>query len=169
VTPVERFRDRRAILVWCFALVWDAAVLLLAAIVRSEAASWKGWLALAMFGLAGAGLSAFALRAAVLRIDVTSSGMTVTRQYPLARRRQAFSIAEVRGATLVEESDGDGSSYHLCRIALRQGTPIDLGAKGRRESAAAEVARFNAALASVGGISPGIPPPSRPRPEPASS
>jgi hypothetical protein len=169
VTSVEQFRDRRAIIVWCFALVWDAAVLLLAVIVRSEAANWKGWLALAVFGLAGAGLSAFALKAAVLRVDLTSSGMTVTRHYPLARRRQAFSMAEVRGATLVEESDGDGASYHVCRIALRQGAPVDLGAKGRRESAAAEVARFNAALANAGGVSPGIPPPSRPRPEPASS
>ena len=145
MTPVERFRDRRAIVVWAFALLWDAAVVLLAAIVRAEADGWKGWLALAVFGLAGLGLSVFALKAAVLRIDVTSGSMTVTRQYPLARRREVLPIAEVRGATLVEESDGDGGSYYVCRIALRLGPPIDLGSKARRASAEAEVARFNAA------------------------
>jgi hypothetical protein len=144
VKPVERFHDRRAIIVWGFALLWDAAVLLLAAIVRAEAAGWKGWLALAVFGLAGVGLSAFALKAPMLRVDVTASSMTVIRQYPLARHRAVLPIAEVRGATLVEDSDGDGGAYYVCRIELRQGAPIDLGGVGRRASAEAEVARFNA-------------------------
>jgi hypothetical protein len=152
VTPVERFRDRRALVVWFGALLWDAAVALLWVIVRAEGGGWKGWLAFAVFGLAGLGLSVFALRAPVLRIDVGSSSMTVFRRYPLARRRETLPVAEVRGATLVEESDGDGS-YYLCRIALRQGASIDLAAKGRRDAVVAVGARYTPARGTTGGFS----------------
>ena len=70
-----RFRDRRAVIVWGVALLWDAAVVLLGAIVRAEGGGWKGWLALAVFGLAGLGLSAFALRSSLLRVDVAAAAV----------------------------------------------------------------------------------------------
>ena len=51
MTPAgARFHDRDALIAWAFAVVWDAAVVLLAWVVTSEHAGWRGWLALAVFG-----------------------------------------------------------------------------------------------------------------------
>jgi hypothetical protein len=146
VTPATaRFRNRRAVIVWGFALLWDAAIVLLAAIVRAEGGGWKGWLAFGVFGLAGLGLSVFALKAPLLGLDVGSSGVTVTRRYPLWRSQQVWPLSEVAGAKVVEESDGEGGAYYVCRIELRQAPPIDLSGRSRRQDAEAEAARFNTA------------------------
>ena len=144
-----RFRDRRAIVVWLFALLWDAAVALLGVVVWTEPANWKGLLAVAVFGLAGLGLSIFALKSPLLGVDVTSSSMTVTRRFPLRRRREVFPISEVLAATVVEEHVADSDPSYVCRIELRRAPPIDLFGKVRRASAEAEVARFNAAAGTA--------------------
>lgn len=148
-----RFRDRRAIIVWAFAALWDAACVLLGAVVWAEGGGWKGWLAAGLFVAGGAGLSAFALRAPILAVDVRPDGLTVTRRYPLRRLRHVFPLSQVRGASVVEDGDTDSGPSYMCRIELRGADPIDLYGKSRREDAEAEVARFTAAagMAAVSG------------------
>lgn len=155
MTPAAaRFRDRRAIIVWAFALAWDAAVALLWAVVWAEGGGAKGWLAVAIFALAGAGLSAFALRAPVIAVHVQPGGVTVTRRYPHARRRHVWRLTDVRGATVIEDGDTDSGPSYICRIEVQRGDPIDLYGKARREDAEAEAARFNAALDIAAGRTP---------------
>jgi hypothetical protein len=132
VTAVARFRDRRAAIVWLIVLLWDAAVVLLCAIVWAEGGGWKGWLALGVFGLAGLGLSAFVLNLPLLGIDVAPGGVTVTRRYPFRRRRQVWPLAEVIGATVVEQDDAESGPYYACRIDVRGSEPINLFSKSTR-------------------------------------
>ncbi len=140
-----RFRDRDAVIVWAFAVLWDAAVVLLAWVVTSEHADWRGWLALTVFGLAGIGLSLFALNSALVRVDIQSGVIRITRRHPLWVRRQVLRASDVRAITTVEQSDGESTTY-VCRLELRTGCPIDVLSRSRRGAAEAETARFNAAL-----------------------
>jgi hypothetical protein len=146
-----RFCNRRAWAVWTFALLWDAGAALLAWIVATERTaghdSWKGLLAVAVFGGAACGLTVWALNSAVTTVDVRPGlSLAITRRYPLRVRRQVLSASEVGGASVVDESDGDGGSYYVCRVELRRPPPLVLLARGRRDRAEAEAVRFNAAM-----------------------
>jgi hypothetical protein len=146
-----RFHNRRAAFLWLTALVWDGGAVLLGWIVASEWASeaqhGKALVALGVFGAAGIGLTAWALNAALLTIEVApGGGLAITRRYPLWLRREVLPASDVQGVAVVEESDGESGSYYVCRIELRAQPPMDVLAKARRDVVEAEAARFSAAL-----------------------
>ena len=105
-----RFCNRRAWAVWTFALLWDAGAALLAWIVATERTashdSWKGLLAVAVFGGAACGLTVWALNSAVTTVDVRPGlSLAITRRYPLRRcptvpvSGSRFSMARTRVKT----------------------------------------------------------------------
>ena len=145
MTPVARFRNDRVFFLWGFAAVWDAATLLLAWVVLTDAGAspLRGLLAIGVFGGAAIGLTAWALSASRVRVDVYADGSVAIASWaPLRRGHRRFAAAEVPAATVVDESDGESSSF-VCRVAFR-GQPVDLSAHGNRDKAEAAAARFNA-------------------------
>jgi hypothetical protein len=152
---VARFHDRHAVIVWAFALLWDAAVALLGWVVTSEDGAWQGWLALGVFGLAGIGLSVFALRSPVIIVDVRPDVVRITRRYLLWVRRQVLSAADIRRVTTAEEHVADSDPSYILRLELQNGGNVDVLSRTRRDAAEAQAARFDAALGRRAGPGPG--------------
>jgi hypothetical protein len=141
-----RFHDRHAVIVWAFAALWDAAVVLLGWVVLGEDAGWRGWLALTVFGLAGIGLSVFALKSPLIAVDVRPDVVRITRRHPLWVRRQLLSSGDIRRVITAEEHAADSDPSYILRVELHNGGAVDVLSRTRREAAEAQAARFDAAL-----------------------
>jgi hypothetical protein len=145
VTSGARFHDRHAVAVWAFAVLWDAAVVLLGGVVLGEDAGWRGWLALTVFGLAGIGLSVFALKSPLITVDVRPDVVRITRRHPLWVQRQLLAAGDIRRVVTAEEHAADSDPSYILRLELHNGA-VDVLSRTRREAAEAQAARFNVAL-----------------------
>lgn len=110
---------------------------------------------LAAFWLVGLGLAAYASSRPQLRVSMEPGGVTVvTWRYPLRRLSRTVPPEQLGSATVVRSQDDEGEPYYSARVALADGTAIDLLEGHDRDSCDAVCRRFNESLARHRGLAP---------------
>jgi hypothetical protein len=102
---------------------------------------------LGLFWVAGIGVSAVVAGKPLVTVEVRSRGRVyVRKRYPWRVVERQFGARDKIRAELVEATDSEGDPYFHARLVAVGELELDIWEGHDRSRAAAEVARFNAAL-----------------------
>lgn len=149
MTMILRFRHRLAAILWGFAAVWFAMLLLMTVAlhrgVPTGGHSFESVLAvLLLFWALGAGLLAYAASKPCFTVSVDASAcVRVVWLYPFRIIRRAFTKENLTPARVVRDTDSDGDDYFTVRVSSVDGDTFDLQENHDRQTAEQTCAQFN--------------------------
>ncbi|MFO1412733.1 MAG: hypothetical protein U1F10_02235 [Burkholderiales bacterium] len=148
---MERFRNRSAVFVWGFAVVWVGLLGLMTHVLFRDGppAGHSPLLIGAIFlffWLGGFGLLAFAASRPCIFVVVDGRSVAATWRYPHRAERRTYPVAHMPPAEVSDGEDSDGDPYYYARVTLPEGRLLDLGESHDRATCEQVCIRFNAAL-----------------------
>ena len=148
----QTFRNRSALFLWVFMTCWMAMLVAFTGVFLRDG-SPQGTPPLLMIGVLGLfwifglGGSAWAASKPLVSVEVLSRGRVhIRKRYPLRVVERQLGARDKVRAELIECTDSDGDPYFRARLVFNDEHDLDIWEGHDRSRAAAEVARFNAAL-----------------------
>ena len=145
------FRNNKAAFIWGFSAVFIVIVAVMTFLLLRDgppggmspllAASLMG-----IFWLGGTGLCGYAAGRGCSQVTVRQdASIQILARYPLRRGTRTLEHSHCAAAQATESTDDEGTSYYYARVALADGTSINLYEGHDREACQSTCARFNAA------------------------
>lgn len=150
-----QFRNQTARFLWGFTSVWLLMLIAMTWVVLRDGAP-SGYHPLFIYGVmlmfwaSGIGLGNYAFKQPCLDVRIEGLNLYITEAYPLLKKHRHLPLAQVSPAQLVESTDSEGDPYFYARIALEDGTVLNLSEGSQRETCQAACESFNHKLAQVG-------------------
>ncbi len=152
MTAPLRFRHRLPAILWAFAALW-LAMLVLMTVAWSRGVPTGGYsyevvlAVLLLFWALGIGLLAYVASKPCFTVSIDASArVRVVWWYPFRVVRRTFSRRQLKPARVVRDRDSDGDDYFTVRVSSIDGDAFDLRETHDRETADQTCARFNRAV-----------------------
>ena len=149
---VTMFRNRIAAVLWVFAALWLAVLLIMTYLLArdglpGEYPAWAATGIAAFFWLGGVGFTRYVLSKPCFFVTIGEGGQVlVTWRYPHKVVRKRFSASDIRAAGVVEGEDDEGNPYFFARVGTMDSEHFDIREGHSRSLCQDACERFNRAL-----------------------